>query len=654
MNTRFGRMERLALQAALLEGPEGRQPLLELLNEVDFENARSGIWRLSPLLHARAVAYGVNHPLVRRISGVARHIWVSNEVRMRGLPMFLDVVEPISPAVLLKGGATLTRFGALGNLRPMGDLDILLAPDRVLTAIARIRALGWRSTSVDFDVESDLPEGTPSAPFQRSTAEIFDLHWSPVHGILDPHLASTVILHAQPVAYSGRPVLVPTMHHHLAIMLLHAEQAIPNEVLRVDWACEAVLTLQAAGSTMDWHAFRAFGHSYGLDIRLADMLGEISEALGRRIGPRRASLRPMPLLRLEQRLRRTNPADLSRWGAAFLAFQQQRRGAGWRSGALLKRGALLEGVARATFAAIKPTPATPLTLAQTGRRWAEGFVGRRFLAGQRRTFAVGWSWPETTGGRWSDGSISIIVASCIEPVGTPIALRLAASPFLPRSTDALSLAVDAGWAIQCMALDGTTAAQFPVSIAARVGPDGRVVASIGFRLPERDPLHPDLRELGLFVTAFAVEPFKRHSLPLVLDLSTNSARPPELGPGWSGPELGGIWTEGGASYLSIWVEPTQARSSLTLEIDMTTPGPDPIDVNATVNGRSCAAVRLDSSIPVLYTALLAGDLGDGLLSVRFNVANPSSPASLGLSSDRRRLGFRVRRITLRRHEEAEE
>ena len=63
MNTRFGRMERLALQAALLEGPEGRQPLLELLNEVDFENARSGIWRLSPLLHARAVAYGVSHPV---------------------------------------------------------------------------------------------------------------------------------------------------------------------------------------------------------------------------------------------------------------------------------------------------------------------------------------------------------------------------------------------------------------------------------------------------------------------------------------------------------------------------------------------------------------------------------------------------------------
>ena len=647
-------MERLALQAALLEGPEGRQPLLELLNEVDFENARSGIWRLSPLLHARAVAYGVSHPLVRRIAGVARHIWVSNEVRMRGLPMFLDVVEPISPAVLLKGGATLIRFGALGNLRPMGDLDILLAPDRVLAAIARIRALGWRSTSIDFDVESDLPEGTPSAPFQHSTAEIYDLHWSPVHGILDPHLASTIMSHAQSVSYSGRPILVPAMHHHLAIMLLHAEQAISSEVLRVDWACEAVLTLQAAGSTMDWHAFRAFGHSYGLDLRLADMLAEISEALGRRIGPLWPIRRPMPLLRLEQRLRRTSPADRSRWGGALLMFQQQRRSAGWRLGLLLNRGALLQAVARTTLAVINRSSAMPRALAQLGRIWAESFIGRRFLAGQRRAFAVGWSWPETTGGRWSDGSIAVIVASCLEPLGTPVALRLAASPFLPRSADELSLAVDAGWAIQGLALDGTTAAQFPVSLAARVGPNGRVVASFGFRLPERDPLHPDLRELGLFVTDFAIEPFSRHALPVVLDLSTNSARPPEIGPGWSGPELGGIWTEGEASYLSLWVEPTRAQASLTLEIDMTTPSAEEIAVNVTVNGRPRAAVCLDSSIPVLYTALLAGDLEEGLLSVCFNVANPCSPASLGLSGDRRRLGFRVRRITLQRQEEAEE
>ena len=81
-------------------------------------------------------------------------------------------------------------------------------------------------------------------------------------------------------------------------------------------------------------------------------------------------------------------------------FQQQRRSAGWRLGLLLNRGALLQAVARTTLAVINRSSAMPGALAQLGRIWAESFIGRRFLAGQRRAFAVGWSWPETTGGRW--------------------------------------------------------------------------------------------------------------------------------------------------------------------------------------------------------------------------------------------------------------
>lgn len=650
MNARFGRMERLALRAALREGPDGRKSLLDLLDEVDFDNAKSGIWRLSPLLHERAKDHGVSHPLVQRIAGVARYIWVSNEVRMRGLPTFLDAVEQASPAVLLKGGATLVRFGALGNLRPMGDLDILLAPDRVRAAIARIRALGWRSTGVDLDAEADLPEATPSAAFQRSAAEIYDIHWSPLHGILDPQLANTIISRAQSFSFSGRPVLVPAMHHHLAILLLHAEQVIPNELLRVDWACEAMLALDAAGPEMDWHAFNAFSHSYGLDVRLTDMLEEISEAIGRRIGPL-PGLRAMPFLRLEQQLRRTPPARRSRLGTAFLEFQQQRRSAGWHLGALLDRGALLQAIARATFAAIKTSPVTPKALAQKGLQWATGFFGWRSIVQHRRIFAAGWSYPEIIGGRWSDGRIAVVALPCPDPEGTPVTLRLSGLPFLPRPSDRLVLVVDAGWEVQGMVLDGTAAGQFPLSLAARVGRNSHVVASFGFCLPERDPLHPDPRELGLFVTDLAVKPLKRHSLPLVLDLSTKSARPPEIGPGWSGPELGGIWTDGEAAYLWICVEPTTLPASIALEIDMIAPGAESIGVDIHVNGRLRSCVNVDLSTPVLYVSLQAGDLREGLLSVCFNVANPSSPASLGLSGDERKLGFRVRKITVRRQEQ---
>ena len=62
---RFPSLSRLALRATLLDGKPGRRALASLLDRVDFDNARIGVWRLSPLLEARAKAHDAYLDLAR-------------------------------------------------------------------------------------------------------------------------------------------------------------------------------------------------------------------------------------------------------------------------------------------------------------------------------------------------------------------------------------------------------------------------------------------------------------------------------------------------------------------------------------------------------------------------------------------------------------
>jgi hypothetical protein len=645
MTARFGPIDQLALRATLVEGTEGRKALLDLLDQVDFDNAQMGIWRLSPLLHARAKAFGVEHRLSRRIAGVARHIWVSNEARMRDLASFLEVVEPISPAVLIKGGATLVRFGGRGNLRPMGDLDILLAADRARAVVDKIATLGWHPAFVDLTADPDLPETTPGAPFKRTATDVYDLHWSPVHSVLDPELGDTIIAAAQTGDYAGRRVLVPAMHHHIALLLVHADKPAETVVGRVDWACEAVLGLEAAGSEMNWRAFSAFASAYGLDVRLDEILDDIGKVIGRSIGQTAARSRPMPLLRLEQRLRDLPPATLATPAAAFLAFQKERRSAGWRLSRILARKALFPVIARTTFAGLRSSASPPEQLARAVRDWAVRWHRR---GGYSSSFMAGWSYPEITGGRWTDGRAAALSVPSPHPAGTEVGLQLSGTSFVYRVEDRLEVAVAAGMETVSLAFDGMNTRDFQVTIPARVGDDGRVTAGLGLALPEQDPLHPELRRLGVSVHDAAVVPLTVRSLPVDLDLSERAARPQELGLGWSAAGRHGTWTDGDDAFLTIRTESTPAPARLALDIVAIAPPGDAVAVDLTVNGRPHKTLYVRAAATTIELGLPEGDLQSGKVAVHLRIRNPSSPASLGLGSDRRRLGLHVGRIRLYR------
>jgi hypothetical protein len=608
---RFSSLSRLALRAALLDGEPGKRALAALLDKVDFDNAKIGVWRLSPLLEARARA-------------------------------FLDIVETVSPTVLIKGGATLVRFGSLGNLRPMGDLDILVQAQQFRSVVRRIMEFGWKSEHVAVLADPDLPEWTPGAPFIRAASEIYDLHWSPLHDIADPALNEIIFANSVGIQYAGRTVRVPAMHHHLALLLLHADQGeTQRDVARVDWACEAVLTLRAAGDEMDWSAFEDFARSHGLQVRLRNILNDISDALGERIGNRASRSAGSPLLALEQQLRGRTSGKWAAPKAAFLAFQRHRRTAGWSLKTLIDRGELFPALARAQFAALDALNRPPAVLARQGRGWAQRWRQKGRL---RAPYAAGWSWPEVRGGRWSDGKLAVFSVPTDRPAGSPAVLMLSAFPFLLWPNHPVRVTVDAGARPQELTFQQALTTHKVVP--ANVGADGHVTAGLVFDLPDRDSNHLDHRRLALFVSSMAVVPLDRREFPVELDLFGGS-QPAELGPGWSQPEDSGTWTVGQDVYVTIALIPGSGRARLELDLVATAPG-DPVMVAIAIADRWRKNVTLDATARTIQQDVVAADYADGTLGIHIHVRNPRSPHSLGLSSDGRDLGLHVSRIVVRK------
>jgi hypothetical protein len=124
--------------------------------------------------------------------------------------------------------------------------------------------------------------------------------------------------------------------------------------------------------------------------------------------------------------------------------------------------------------------------------------------------------------------------------------------------------------------------------------------------------------------------------------------------GWGGREAWGVWTIGPqASLRSFPVPRTAANSDFFLEAEVRgfVPGP----------GKKQSVSVLANGIPVAnwtfsvadwrraVTALIPKSVmtGHSSLSISFEVADPVSPASLGLSADSRVLGIGLERLTIR-------
>jgi hypothetical protein len=288
----FTEAERAAVTAALVSGDRGAQAIRRFLETVDFEVAGAGIWRLAPLLHRRAVEHGIRHPLVPRLGGVSRHIWLGNEVRIRALPALLVVAQPMTPVVLINAMATLARLGEGLDLRPLGPIEVLVSPRRAYGVVSALKAAGWQAPPCEPDPMSEDSASWHAVPVGQDGMQHFVVHRHLFHDMLDRDFSEGIITHANAVPFRDRPVLVPSVENHVLMLLTQAQH--PGSERRVDWALDAALSLSQSAGVIDWHRFHGVADKYGLTPRieiaavvLRDQLDiAIPRALIERVSPR--------------------------------------------------------------------------------------------------------------------------------------------------------------------------------------------------------------------------------------------------------------------------------------------------------------------------------------------------------------------------------
>jgi hypothetical protein len=143
-----------------------------------------------------------------------------------------------------------------------------------------------------------------------------------------------------------------------------------------------------------------------------------------------------------------------------------------------------------------------------------------------------------------------------------------------------------------------------------------------------------------------------------IDFTVNGRSGPFVNYGWGLPEADGTWTVDDRSDLLFEIEPVGAHSGYVCTIESTPfllpPRHDHVDVDVLVNGNKIGtlAFRSDVQNPPASSFVVDRETIESTAPGRLELAvgAPTSPASLGLNRDGRRLGVMVRSSVIRPRE----
>jgi hypothetical protein len=253
--------ERLLLQVCFLPAAEAGRIWDERAARIRLEELPSESHGLLPLLHRRLVELDRRPPSLEWLQGVRRRLWVQNEVRFRSVGAVVDALAAAGVANALLGGAgVLVGHLRRLDLRPLHDVDVLVAADRVDVATGALVGAGWtaaRSWRDGFvlDVRAmRFVDGERSVVVRSSTSPPYD-------DAIDR--ATRVHLGAGTFDVVER-----------ADLLLHTllDGARTHRRARVRWASDALVVLD--GGELDWErlstaaAARQAGPSVGAALEL--------------------------------------------------------------------------------------------------------------------------------------------------------------------------------------------------------------------------------------------------------------------------------------------------------------------------------------------------------------------------------------------------
>lgn len=138
-----------ATQEALLRLVCGNQDRVATrwrrLQPLDIDTLELGSFSLLPLVHRRLTEASVSDPLLPRLAGTYHNTWYRNQLKLERLSTLVEALRASGVEPLVFGGAPLAVFAYPHvGLRPIPQLDVIVAPPEARAAAEVVRGCGWQ------------------------------------------------------------------------------------------------------------------------------------------------------------------------------------------------------------------------------------------------------------------------------------------------------------------------------------------------------------------------------------------------------------------------------------------------------------------------------------------------------------------------------
>ena len=301
--------QELLLRAALSEGGEALSCWRRWNECMGLARIDGGSVRLLPLLYRNLNSHAPEDPSVVRLKEEYVHTWFNNELLFHELASRLRSFHAAGiETLVLKGAALALNYYEDVGLRPMSDVDVLVQPEKALSAIKLLHEAGWKSI---YGSPEALITYQHAVEFSDGRGHRLDLHWRALwdgrQGAGDEEFWEGAVPMEIDCVRTG--TLNPA--DQLLHVCVHGTAWSDPPTLR--WVADAVMIMRTAGAEIDWDRLVRQTRARRVMLPMRDALSYLQSFLGAPVPAGVLErIRDVPASRLERALYRTRTGR-NRW-----------------------------------------------------------------------------------------------------------------------------------------------------------------------------------------------------------------------------------------------------------------------------------------------------------------------------------------------------
>lgn len=259
--------QEILLTAALMSGERAADAWREWKARVPVRDVYvdAASFRLLPLVFKNLTQH-VDDEYLTLMKASYRQAWTRNQILLHRLDTVLAGLSAAGiPTLVLKGAALTEQHYRDRGVRPMGDLDVAVQPQRAREAIDWLRNAGWQigaTSSLEFDLR--FRHGCPFRD-ERARAEI-DLHWHILTECCRQSVDEMLWAEAVPLRFGTASTTALSPADALLHVVVHGTRWNPLPPLR--WIADGLTILRASGCDIDWQRLTAFAAASRLSLRV--------------------------------------------------------------------------------------------------------------------------------------------------------------------------------------------------------------------------------------------------------------------------------------------------------------------------------------------------------------------------------------------------